>query len=213
MRNGKYAKKGHGSKALALVLALVLMVGGVVGGTLAWLLDTTEAVENTFTPSDISIELKESENLDLKMIPGWTITKDPKATVTTDSEDCFLFVKVEETGVSFTPDGDVMPSMYAFSDFMTYEIADGWIELEGEPGVYYRVFDSKDSTNTNAKGTAYSILKNDQVLVKGTVTKEMMDDITEDTRPTLTFTAYAVQLYKSNTEQFTAEEAWEKAAL
>ena len=36
-------------KTLALLLALVLLAGGVIGGTLAWLTDKTDPVKNTFT--------------------------------------------------------------------------------------------------------------------------------------------------------------------
>lgn len=48
--------------------------------------------------------------------------------------------------------------------------------------------------------------------VKEEVTKEQMNALdSESSYPTLTFTAYAVQLYKSNTEQFEPAEAWEIA--
>ena len=70
------------------------------------------------------------------------------------------------------------------------------------------IFDSKDTTNTNEMGKAYSVLKDDQVLVSEDVTKEMMKALTDETKPTLTFKAYAVQLYKDNNTQFSAEEAW-----
>ena len=60
-------------------------------------------------------------------------------------------------------------------------------------------------------GTAYSILKDDKVTVQETVTKEMMTDLkTYGVNPKLSFTAYAVQLYKNNTEKFTSAEAWAK---
>ena len=187
-------------RTVALLMAVVLVLGAGIGGTLAWLLDRTDEVVNTFTVSDIDVELSESDNLDLKMIPGWTIGKDPKAKVTSGSEDCYLFVKVEEST--------------NFSDFMTYTIADGWDELTltgVNYKVYYKVFDSKDAANANIKGTDYPVLKDNQVTVKDSVTKAMMNALTDATRPTLTFTAYAAQLYKSNTEKFTAADAWVQA--
>ena len=200
MSNGKFAKrKGVATKTMFMILAVVLIVGISVGGTLAWLTATTESVVNTFTTSGIEITLAESDDLDLKMVPGHTITKDPKATVKAGSEDCFLFVKLEKST--------------NFDTFMTYTIADGWEELTSAAGpnyeVYYRVFDSKDNTNTNAKGTAYSILKDDQVTVKGNVTKADMNALTTATYPTLTVTAYASQLYKSASEKFTPADAWD----
>ena len=59
-------------------------------------------------------------------------------------------------------------------------------------------------------GTAYSVLANDQVTVRGNVTKTMLNNLTENTYPTLTFTAYACQYMKNNTDSFTAAEAWAK---
>ncbi len=175
-------------KSLALVLALAMIVVCVVGGTLAWLTATTGSVTNTFTHGDINITLAESENLDLKMIPGYTITKDPKVTVKAGSEKCFLFVKVEKST--------------NFDTFMTYEMADGWTALDGVNGVYYRVVD------TAGMGTPYSVLANDQVTVKDTVTKADMNALTEATQPTLTFTAYACQYNNSNGTHFEAADAW-----
>lgn len=185
-------------KTIALVLACILCVAIGIGGTLAWLTANSTPVVNTFTTSDIGVELAEGDNLDLKMIPGWTITKDPKAKVTVGSEDCYLFVKVEKSA--------------NFDSFMTCTIADGWQELSltgVNYKVYYKVFDSKDTTNTNVKGMEYSVLKDDQVQVLGTVTKDMMT-ASDFTQPTLTFTAYATQLYKDNTTQFSAADAWAK---
>ena len=68
-------------KALFIMLSAALIVCATVAGTLAWLTDTTDPVVNTFTVGDINITLTESKNLDLKMVPGRTITKDPKVTV------------------------------------------------------------------------------------------------------------------------------------
>ena len=192
MKKGKFAKRGHrgaANKTLALILSMVLIIGCVAGGTLAWLLDDTDAVVNTFTESDIEVGLKESENLDLQMIPGWTITKDPVAWVADGSVDSFLFVKIVESD--------------NFDDFMTYKIADGWTELTEGSGIYYR------EVLEAAQGTEYPILEDDKVNVLGTVTKGDMEALTADTYPTLTFTAYAHQLYENNTTKFDAAEAWE----
>lgn len=174
-------------KLFISVVAVALVACFAIGGTLAWLTDTTDPVTNTFTVGDINITLEESPNLNLKMVPGTTITKDPVATVEAGSEDCYLFVKVEKSA--------------NFDNFMTYQMATGWTELE--TGVYYR-----EVSNNALQDQDFDVLLNDTVTVKDTVTKEMLNDLTEDTFPTLTFTAYAVQLHKSNTEDFTASEAW-----
>lgn len=176
-------------KILAMLLAVLMIVTATVAGTVAWLQAETSEVENTFTTSDIGVELEETEN-EYQMIPGWDIDKDPKAWITEGSEAAILFVKVEESD--------------NFDDFMTYTIADGWISLEGVDGVYYREVEEEKM----GEGNAFSILAGDKVTVSGEVTKEMMsaNDFVE---PTLTFTAYAHQLYKNANTKFTAAEAWE----
>ena len=175
-------------KSLALLLAIAIVVVGAVAGTVAWLTDRTPSVTNTFTTSDINIELKETKN-NFQMIPGWNIEKDPKVTVKAGSEACYLFVKLEESK--------------NFADFMTYKMADGWEPFPGNAGVFYR------EVAAATADTTFEVLKDNQVTVKDTVTKAQMNDLTADTYPTLTVTAYASQLYKNNTEKFTAAEAWD----
>ena len=65
-------------KTLALFLVLALAFGGVIGGTVAWLTDKSDTVVNTFTDSDIDITLTESTGTEYKMVPGYTISKDPR---------------------------------------------------------------------------------------------------------------------------------------
>lgn len=178
-------------KSLALLLAIAIVVVGAVAGTVAWLTDKTPSVTNTFTTSDINIELKETKN-NFQMIPGWNIEKDPKVTVKADSEACYLFVKLEKST--------------NFDTFMTYEMADGWTALPGNDGVFYR------EVAAATADTTYEVLRDNQVTVKGTVTKAQMNALTADTYPTLTVTAYASQLYKNNTEKFTAAAAWANIA-
>lgn len=173
-------------KGFALILALVLAVGCVVGGTLAWLTAQSDTVTNTFTTSDITVTLEETTTT-YKMIPGYTISKDPKATVVSGSEECWLFVKLEKSA--------------NFDQYLTYEMADDWDLVEGQTNVYARKVESDDI------GTSYSVLKNDQVTVKGEVTKEMMT-AAKTTQPTLKITAYASQLHKNANEEFNAQEAW-----
>lgn len=191
-------------KKLAIALVCILLVVGIVGGTLAWLTDTTPAVTNTFTTSGIDITLEET-NVDggdadansYQMIPGWTIEKDPKVTVLANSEDCYLFVKVEKSKV--------------FDDYMEFDMADGWTELESAAGpnfkVYYMIFDG--TADSPVKGDAYSVLKNDEIQVLETVTEEMMESLNADIYPTLKITAYATQLMKDNDTEFLPKEAWD----
>lgn len=191
-------------KTLALLLALTLVLGVVAGGTIAWLTDTSDTVTNTFTTSDINVKLEETKGTgttatekSFQMVPGWTITKDPKAWVEAGSEDCYLFVKLEKSA--------------NFDTYLSYGVdtSEGeWTKLGGVTDeVYYRVVEA-DEMGTSHK---FSVLKDDKVTVSGSVTKEMMNGLKAEDYPTLTVTAYASQLMKNNTETFTALEAWNNA--
>lgn len=177
-------------KKVLSIVAVVLVLCCAIGGTLAWLTDKTDPVVNTFTVGDINIELTESENLNLKMVPGNTITKDPKVTVQAGSEKCWLFVKVDKSA--------------NYGDFLEdYKMAADWIALTGEEGVYYQI------VNASTANQVFEVLLSNQVAVKDAVTKAQMEGIKNNTTaaPTLTFTAYAVQF----DNVATAADAWTKA--
>lgn len=179
-------------KKVLSIVAVVLVLCCAIGGTLAWLTDKTDEVTNTFAPSNIKIELKETTGPQYKMVPGYTIEKDPAAKVLAGSEECWLFVKIEKSA--------------NFDQYLTYEPANGWDPVPGETNVYAR------KVTTGEFGIAYSVLLGDQVTVKDTVTETMMEGLTDANYPTLTITAYASQLHKNATENFTAVEAWAVAS-
>ena len=177
-------------RTLAVLIAAIMVVACAVGGTLAWLKSQTQEVVNTFTAGDINITLAETTS-NYKMVPGNDIAKDPKVTVKAGSEACWLFVKIEKST--------------NFDSFMTYTVANGWTALgEAYPGVYYR------TVAASTADTAFDVLANNKVTVKDSVTKSMMDEITNGTAnaPTLTFTAYAVQ----SSGFSTAAAAWAEAS-
>lgn len=183
-------------KLVVAMLAVTLLIGCAIGGTVAWLTANTTPVVNTFTYGDINITLTETkpENKQAKIIPGVDIEKDPKVTVKANSEDCWLFVKVEKAGTFV--DGKV-----------TYSIADGWTKGDGTKipaNVYYRQVGA-----VTADTDFYVLAGNEKyphgiVKVSDQLTKQEIKDIT--TNPTLTFTAYAVQ--KDGIAD--AATAWEK---
>lgn len=197
MKQGKYAapvrrrRRRNTLKPMLIAMAVVLLLGCVTGGTLAWLTATTDEVTNTFTVGDINIELTESENLDLKMIPGYTIAKDPMVTVKANSEKCYLFVKLTKSN--------------NFDSFMTFETATGWNAVSGQTGVYYRIVEASGSDQD------FDVLENNQVSVLETVTKPDMNALSSNNYPTLTVQAAAVQFNKNNTESFTVAEAYAQA--
>ena len=185
-------RRSVSSKMFVMMLALVLVFGCAVGGTIAWLTAKTDPVVNTFTYGDINIELTETKpaNRQAKIIPGVDIEKDPKVTVKAGSEACWLFVKVDEEGTFVA--GKV-----------TYSVADGWTKLTGVTGVdnvYYR------EVSAVTADTEFGILTDNKVTVSEDLTKEDIKDLTS-TQPKLTFTAYAVQ--KDGMD--TAAAAWAAA--
>lgn len=175
-------RRGISTKTLVALLSLVLLLGCSLGGTLAWLSDSTGPVTNTFTVGDIKIGLTETKR-EYKIVPGVNIAKDPKVTVEADSEACWLFVKVDEDNwPTFTEDDGTTLKV-------KYTIAGGWTKLTGvEDNVYYRKVSASTVDQT------FPVLAGDTVTVSSTLTKGEVQGIgTGENAPTLTFTAYAVQ--------------------
>lgn len=173
MKHVANRRRSVSSRAFIALLALVLVIGCVAGGTVAWLVATSDTVTNTFTYGNIDIALAETTGTDYKIIPGKDIPKDPKVTVKGGSEACWLFVKVEESGTFV-------------AEKVTYAIDKDWTALEGENGVYYR------QVAAVTADTDFSVLEGDKITVKDTLTKGDIKDIAA-TNPTLKITAYAVQ--------------------
>lgn len=177
-----------------LVTACVLLAGGVVGGTLAWMIDQTEPLVNTFTVSaGINVTVAETPTEDgdsdpntntYTMLPGATITKDPVVTLAAKSEDAWLFVKLEKSA--------------NFDQFLSFSMAEGWTALDGADGVYWRTTQKSDTAQT------FGVIKENKVTVKPDVTAAMLNSLTDAARPTLAVTAYAVQQQGIGT----ALEAW-----
>ena len=211
-------KKNFSTKAVAVVLAAGLLVGGTVGGTVAWLTAKTEEVTNTFTVGKIQIALTETDAEDgaktYSFVPGDTLAKDPKVTVTKDSEDHYLFVKAVVENNECTAGGNTV------NPIIDWEIASGWkycgtvdglsenaTSVESyKDGIYYFyrvVSESKndqsfyvlegkhtcdDSTSCNCETI------NGVVTVSPDVTEAMIGTInTSGKNPTLKFSAAAVQ--------------------
>lgn len=178
-------------KTTALILACILILGVVIGGTVAWIVDVTGEVQNVFVIGDINIELwehqanadgtlsetvvKEGETNTYAFVPGDVLKKDPTVTVKAGSEACYLFVKVTEENNTFDTDKKVL----------TYAIDAGWTEYAD--GVYYKVIGA-----ATAEDTPHNILAETQVTVNGDITKADVTTMTA-AKPALKFKAAAVQ--------------------
>ena len=177
----------------ALIIGLVLIIAATVCGTVAFLTDHTDKVENTFTIGQITIDLTETEGVEggvwqHQIVPGVTYPKNPIVSVEdTTTVDSWLFVKFEELNDA--------------ADYLIYESTltsqNGWTKLDGGTNVWYRSVGDKDQTKS------WHLLKDDQVTVKDTVTKTMVDTAAN---AKLVFTAYSIQK-----DGFAgAQKAWEE---
>lgn len=132
----------NAKKIVTAGLALVMVAGISVAGTLAYLTSTTGEVKNTFTVGKVAITLDEAkvtadgavvpdaarvtEN-EYKLMPGHSYTKDPTVHVDDTSEDAWLFVKVEN-GIAAIED-----SSNTIAAQMT---ANRWTLVDGTDNVY-----------------------------------------------------------------------------
>ena len=60
MKFGKNAAHGGAKRSLVLVVSVLALVLAVAGGTLAWLVANSGPVTNTFTPAQVSCEVDET---------------------------------------------------------------------------------------------------------------------------------------------------------
>ena len=135
--------KNTRTRILLTAVAALLLVVVAVGGTMAWLVDSTEEVVNTFDPVGFDITLTETPNQtdgswEAPLVPNATYAKDPTVAVSDVTTDIYLFVKYEEIG---------SPSTY-----LTYTPNwEGWTELTSAASttdttvtkVYYRIVEAE----------------------------------------------------------------------
>ena len=146
------------TKALMLVLCAVLLVTASVLGTMAYL-TSTEKVVNTFTVGKVAITLDEAQVKEdgtpvadaarvkenaYHLLPGHGYTKDPTVHVQANSEDSFIFVKVEN-GIEKYEAGTTIAAQIA---------ANGWQPLTGVANVYYKEYTKRaESTDLPVFGS------------------------------------------------------------
>ena len=193
-------------RTLALILALVLVFGAAVGGTIAYLTDTTDPVTNTFTVGKVDITLTETFNTDTnndqkndawqaQLIPGTTYAKDPVVTVTADSEDCWLFVKFEEKNDAAT--------YLNYTSNLTAE--NDWTRGDGTnipSNVWYRAVNKADTTKSFQLLAGDNTYPTGCISVKDTVTNQNMNTAAN---AQLVYTAYACQSANMSVEAAWAE--------
>jgi predicted ribosomally synthesized peptide with SipW-like signal peptide len=149
-------------KILLMAACAVLLVCISVGATVAYL-TSTDSVTNTFTVGKVKITLDEAKTdingvVDVaatsrvkanmyKLMPGHEYVKDPTVHVTANSENCWVFVKVEN-GISAFEAATVENGYTNIADQIK---ENGWTELTGVTGVtgvYYQEY-TQSATVTN----------------------------------------------------------------
>ncbi len=83
---------------LVAAIAVMLVAALVVGGTLAYFTDKSEAKVNTFTMGNVGITLTEDKwnaSEDHTLVPGKFYDKDPTITVNSGSQDAYVFLKLD----------------------------------------------------------------------------------------------------------------------
>lgn len=197
MTNRKAIRRARRIRRTVLTVCLMALVAVIsIGGTIAWLTSTTGSIENTFTVGDINIQLTETTpetKTNIQIVPGKNIPKNPTVVVEANSEDCWLFVMVEEKN---WPTSDV-----------TYGIAEPWREVEADdlPNADTKLYYCEVSKTDQA--TNRQILVDNQVVVANTLDADEMEAIETNVngKPSLKFKAVAVQ----KDQLTTVDAAWD----
>lgn len=206
------------SKALLLGLCALLLVGASVLGTMAYLTAKTEKVVNTFTVGNVGITLDEGvidsttgkftdngtsrtvNGQEYHLLPGSDYDKDPTVTVTTGSESCYLFVKVEN-GIK-----EIEDTAHTVASQME---AKNWRLVNGTTDVY--VLYNEDGSGRYIANEKDKKVVFDKFYIAGTVDGDTLAKYSErnaDGTPkyTITVSAYAIQASGLNAK--TDAELW-----
>lgn len=171
-------------KTFLFVLALVLLVTSFsshIGSTIVWIFKETAPVTNIFTYGKVDIKLTETDtqidqdnnettNTYLLDLQNRNIIKDAQISVEKDTENCWLFVKIETNEI--------------FDEILTYEMNDAWIALANYQNVYYMEVEKQEVEQK------FDVLKNQTVTLKE-VSKNVLNEL--QTYPSLSVTGYAIQ--------------------
>lgn len=188
------------NKALVLTLCAVLLVVATVMGTLAYLTGN-DKVTNTFTMGNITMVLDEApvdangkatagnrvKSNSYHLVPGNAYDKDPTVHITANSDNCWVFVKVEN-GID-TLEAATSQEANGYKRINDQIILNNWTKLEGVDGVdnvYY-----KEYAKTN-KPTVYVVF-NGFTIADDANTQDAWKNYSPDAKPQVVVTAYAIQ--------------------
>ena len=182
------------TKTLALALCAVLLVVSTAFVTMAFLTDK-DSVKNTFTFGQVGISLDEADvNTDgtliegaarvkaneYHLIPGHTYVKDPVVHVDSNSENCWLFVKLDN-GLKSIIDSETIEEQMQIN---------GWTSIDADKNIWAY----KEICKANCNISTFTEFK-------------LVDDakVSDFGQAVIEVTAYAVQADGFSS----AKEAWD----
>lgn len=195
-------------KILLMAACAVLLVCISVGATVAYL-TSTDSVTNTFTVGKVKIELDEAKvgtdgkaltgeqaarvkTNAYKLMPGHEYVKDPTIHVAAGSENCYLFVKVENGITALEATGKTIADQMA---------ARGWVAIAEGSNVYY-LTETVDGVTTAKIDNSGDVVVFEKFTLKGDA--DTTNATANYATKKITVTAYAVQADGFTT----AEAAW-----
>lgn len=201
------------NKVLLTLACAVLLVTASVMGTLAWL-TSTGTVTNTFTVGQVKITLDEAAvNIDgeklnkegniaendsdladrvsgankYHLMPGHTYVKDPTIHVQANSEECYLFVTLDNGFLSL-----IDSNSDTIKNIEEQMFANGWKKLaqDGDnQNVWY--YAENENLKTVAKSAKVQDIKLfESFKIKDEATNELLAGVKDNT---ITVKAYAIQ--------------------
>ncbi len=149
-----------------------------------------------------AIKAPRVEENNYKLIPGATYTKDPTIHVAADSEDCWLFVKVENALEAVLINEETTLAGAKRLSIAEQLTANGWTAVTGATGIYQY----KDIVSA---GTSVTVFETFTVAGDGVDHADLAvyDKELEGDDPAIKVTAYAIQAHGFAT----AQQAWDAA--
>ena len=215
-------------KILVACLCVALAVLTVAGTTLAYLTSKAE-VKNTFTVGNVKMTMdeaavdtngnklfKEGSTTELAarvdkneyiLSPGHTYTKDPIVHMDGKSENCYVFIKVEN-GL-----GVLEASGASYKTIATQITDNKWTQLTDKDGkavagVYYQEYNKGQETKDLKVFENFKIADNANTL-KNADNQVIWDTITDANKINVNVTAYAIQ----KDGMASAYDAWTKGSF
>lgn len=200
-------RKWFDKTQIAIMFGTMFMTFFVIAGTLAYMTDRNDhAATITLGKVRISMDISKTdmygqkegservvENT-YKLIPGSTYVKDPIVSVTSDSVDCYLFIRLENTLGEFEDATDI-------GTIKEQLLANDWIELRDHKDIYY-LSDGNGNAKTKNAGSKQAVFERFKIA----------DDATTEQLKTLEGNPFMVTPYAVQAYGFTGpDDAWNRA--